>query len=349
MNAWKYDESPAIKSRARMRHVYHDLTRRLLRAYIRLVVHVNERWKFGVEDPFKKRNVRSHTFFFFLFIYLKNAQTHNNDIMDQGKINKLKACRLFCATPMYGGQCFGLYMKACLDLQMLCITYGIEVRFSFLFNESLITRGRNYLVDQFLSSGFTHLLFLDADISYNPQDVLDLIIRDFDLSGGPYAKKSISWKNVALAARNHPDLNCDELASVIGDFVFNVASGTTKITVNEPLEVMEIGTGFFMAKRVVFEKMIAAYPNMKFKPDFIGQKFEPDKYIYSFFDCSIDTVDSPTGGGTDRYLSEDYFMCQLWRKIGGKVYLMPWMRTQHIGTYAFTGNMQSIANLTGQL
>jgi hypothetical protein len=50
-----------------------------------------------------------------------------------------------------------------------------------------------------------------------------------------------------------------------------------------------------------------------------------------------------------RYLSEDYMFCQYWRKIGGKIWLCPWMKTQHVGTYAFTGNMQSIANHTGNL
>jgi hypothetical protein len=264
--------------------------------------------------------------------------------------NTLKTYKLFVATPMYGGMNHGLYMKSCLDLQMLLIQYGVEVRFSFIFNESLITRARNYLVDQFLSSGFTHMLFLDADIHFQPQDILDLLVRNKDVMGAPYPKKSINWKNVAHAARTHDTMEPSELENVIGDYVFNVVKGTTKIQVNEPLEVMEIGTGFMMIKRDVFEKMKEAYPKLKFKPDFIGQaEFDPSRYIHVFFDTMIDTVDSDTGGGSDRYLSEDYMFCQLWRKIGGKVYLCPWMRTQHIGTYAFTGNMPSIANYTGHL
>ena len=106
---------------------------------------------------------------------------------------------------------------------------------------------------------------------------------------------------MALTARQHPDLDPNELANVTGDFVFNVASGTTKIQVNEPLEVLDLGTGFMMIKRCVFEKMMVAYPTMRFRPDFIGQSdFNPNRFIHIFFDTMVDTKDSPTGGGTDR-------------------------------------------------
>ena len=71
--------------------------------------------------------------------------------------------------------------------------------------------------------------------------------------------------------------------------------------------------------------------------------------IHAYFDTVIDTKESIVGGGSDRYLSEDYMFCQMWRKMGGKIYLCPWMKTQHIGTYAFTGNMPAVAQYTGKL
>ena len=81
-----------------------------------------------------------------------------------------------------------------------------------------------------------------------------------------------------------------------------------------------------------------------------GQEhFDGKNYIHAFFDTIIDTKDSYTGGGTDRYLSEDYMFCQMWRKIGGKIWLCPWMKTHHIGTYAFTGDMGAVAKYTGKL
>jgi hypothetical protein len=268
----------------------------------------------------------------------------------QVKLDELRKNKLFIATPMYGGMAHGLYIKSCLDLQTTMNKYNIETKFSFLFNESLITRARNYLVDEFLRSGHTHLLFIDSDIHYNPQDVLALMALDKDVIGGPYPKKSINWGNVAQAARAHPNMEPKELEQLVGEYVFNVVKGTKQFTVTDPLEVMEIGTGFMMVKREVFVKMEKEYPMIRYKPDHVGQaNFDGSRYIHAYFDTVIDTKESIVGGGSDRYLSEDYMFCQMWRKMGGQIYLCPWMKTQHIGTYAFTGNMPAVAQHTGKL
>ena len=266
------------------------------------------------------------------------------------KVDDLKKYSVFVATPMYGGMAHGLYIKSCLDLQSLLRNYGVEVKFSFLFNESLITRARNYLVDEFLRSDCTHLLFIDSDIHYNPQDVVALLALDKDVAGAPYPKKSINWGSVAAAARNHPDMPPGELEGLVGEYVFNVVKGTQQFSVTDPLEVLEIGTGFMMVKREVFSKLAEAFPLIRYRPDHVGQaNFDGSRYIHAYYDTVIDSAESITGGGSDRYLSEDYMFCQMWRKIGGQIFLCPWMKTQHIGTYAFTGNMPAIAQYTGKL
>ena len=266
----------------------------------------------------------------------------------------LRKKKLFVATPCYGGQCLGLYAKACLDLQAICIQYGIECRFSFIFNESLITRARNYLVDEFLRSGCTHLLFIDADINFNPQDILALLALDRDIVGGPYPKKSINWQNIVNAIQKNSKIendtiklrdgfNASELDQITGDFVFNPVPGTTSFRVTEPVEVMEIGTGYMMVKREVFDKFKEAYPELNYKPDHIGQaNFDGSRYIHAFFDTVIDKE-------SHRYLSEDYMFCQWSRKIGIKIWLCPWMKTTHVGTYGFQGDLPAVAALSGNL
>lgn len=267
------------------------------------------------------------------------------------KAEDLRKAKLMVCTPCYGGMATGLFMKACLDLQGLCIKYGVEVKFSFLFNESLITRARNYLCDEFLRSGMTHLLFIDSDIHFDPQDVLALIALDKDVIGGPYTKKSLNWRGVWTASKNllkNPSFdeskwNPGELEGVAGDYVFNAVPGTKSFSVNEPLEVLEIGTGFMMIKRAVFDKFKEEYPHLNYKPDHLGQaNFDGSRYIHAYFDTVIDP-------DTHRYLSEDYMFCQYWRAIGGKVWLCPWMKLSHLGTYEFKGDMPKIAALSGSL
>ena len=273
-------------------------------------------------------------------------------------VEKLRENKLFVATPMYGGMNHGMYMKSCLDLQSICSQYGIEIRFSFIFNESLITRARNYLVDEFLrAEGFTHLLFIDADIHFDPRDVVACLALDKDVVGGPYPKKSIKWASVKEGVKKHPDIEPGDMEKLAGDFVFNPVPGTEKFSVAEPVEVLEIGTGFMMVKRHVFDKFREAYPEFSYRPDHVGQaNFDGQRYIHAYFDTVIDRKrkvvvngEEREFGGSDRYLSEDYMFCQWWRNIGGQIWLCPWMKTHHIGTYAFTGDMPAVANWVGNL
>src|SRR4051812_2306284 len=111
-------------------------------------------------------------------------------------VEELRKRSIFVATPMYGGQCAGPYVKSLLDLQALCYKFQINCVFYFLFNESLITRARNYLVDEFLRSKCTHLMFIDSDIDFNSMDVLALLACDKPIIGGAYPKKTIAWEKI---------------------------------------------------------------------------------------------------------------------------------------------------------
>ena len=265
------------------------------------------------------------------------------------KIEELRKKKIFVATPMYGGQCSGMYTKSSCDLATISTQYGMDIRFFYLFNESLITRARNYLVDEFLRSPYTHLMFIDSDIHFNPNDVLTLAALDKEIIGAPYPKKCIAWEKVRNAVdAGLADDDPVQLEEYTGDFVFNPASGTSEIKVSEPVEVLEIGTGFMLVRREVFEKFRDAYPQFSYKPDHNrSENFDGSRYIHAFFDTVIDS-DAFAGkgsGGSDRYLSEDYMFCQFTRKIGIKTWLCPWMKLGHVGSYVFNGTMPALGNL----
>ena len=248
------------------------------------------------------------------------AETNEFEIRIQ--IEQLQKCKLFVATPMYGGQCAGMYARSIADLAAACAKYGIQLQMYYLFNESLITRARNYCVDEFMRSGATHLMFIDSDIGFNPNDVLTLMglqteESDYDVIGGPYPKKCISWEKIKQAVdKGVADKDPQILDRFVGDYVFNPKGSQREIPIHKPVEVMELGTGFMMIRRRTFEKYAEAYPELSYKPDHVRTAhFDGTREIHAYFDCIIDPV-------SKRYLSEDYNFCYHLDKIGLKTWLV---------------------------
>lgn len=256
-----------------------------------------------------------------------------------------KQLKIMVATPMYGGMCTGNYSKSIADLAVTCARLGVGFQLYYLYNESLIQRARNYCVDEFLRSDCTHLMFIDADIGFNAQDVVALLIlqdreEKYDVIGGAYPKKCISWEKIKLAVdKGFADKDPNILDKFVGDYVFNPKNGAQSIRIDEPAEVLEIGTGFMMIRRSVFDRFKEAFPEYAYKPDHARtEHFKGDREIVAYFDCSIDPE-------TRRYLSEDYHFCQLIQKIGCKIWLCPWMQLTHTGTMIFGGSLADIASI----
>lgn len=275
----------------------------------------------------------------------ETTQPSNNGFQVKVPVEVLRQRKLFLATPMYGGQCAGMFARSVADLAALCTQYGVQLQLYFLFNESLITRARNYCCDEFMRSGATHLMFIDSDIGFNPQDVIALLaIQDeaspYDVIGGPYPKKCISWEKIKMAVdKGVADEDPNRLEKFVGDYVFNPKSGQTQIPIGQPVEVSEIGTGFMMIRRRTFEKYAEAFPELSYKPDHVRtEHFDGSREIIAYFDCIIDPV-------SKRYLSEDYMFCYNVQKMGGQVWFCPWMQLQHVGTYIFGGSLADLASI----
>jgi hypothetical protein len=263
---------------------------------------------------------------------------------------RLTGKKLMVATPMYGGQCLGSYTKSCLDLAMICMKIGVPITFKYIHNESLIQRARNYLTDEFYRSDSTHLLFIDADISFDARDALALLslcgVQEkgkpkYDIIGAPYPKKAIAWEKVMDAAKSGiADTNPMSLSKFVGDFAFNPTdSGEASFKLNEPLEVMETGTGFMCITKEAIETFRKKYPKQKYTPDHTRTaNFDGSRPIYAIFDCLIDPE-------SNRYLSEDYMFCQWSRKIGLHIWICPWMELGHTGTFTFGGSLVHHAQL----
>ncbi len=220
----------------------------------------------------------------------------------QVNIDFLKTTRVHLCMPCYGGMLtestFMSYIKWANAARQLGLDWTMET----MTNESLISRARNTLTAKFLhNKDSTHLMFVDADIGWEPWHLLVMLNRDVDVIGGLYPMKSLPVKwcvNGFEGAEEGPD-------------------GLQ--------EVSKTGTGFMLVKRGVFEKLNAHPATKPFMND-IGLPVELNPYMKTYFDTAV---------RENRYYSEDWTFCENWRDLGGKVWIDKRVLLRHTGTYTF--------------
>ena len=224
----------------------------------------------------------------------------------------LRTMRVHFCVPCYGGQLFEAFFISMLKFMAAANRLGLQFTVDTMVNESLIPRGRNSLVAKFLAfePKSTHLMFIDADIGFEPEEIIKLMLADKDVVGGLYPKKALPVQ-----------------------YVVNKVPNSTKE--GNLVEVANLGTGFMMIKREVIESIIRKKPELHYQ-DAIGLDPKFDPYKYALFDTLIDPV-------TKEYLSEDYYFCKLWRDMGGKIWADLTIKLDHSGYYKFAGDASQLA------
>lgn len=238
------------------------------------------------------------------------------------------------ATPCYGGLVHEPYLRGMTSLAGLASGSGLAVNMATVVNESLITRARNELVKYLTMTDCTHLFFIDADISFTPQDVFRLLLHDKDIVVGAYPLKKVRWDQIDTSIAKTPN----DVKRMATDYVINIKFAneeqerTGQVPVVDGLiEVHDAGTGFMCIKRHVIEKMIEAHPETHYKkePKHVIHDGD-DGQRWALFDTMIDE--------DNRYLSEDYTFCRRWQRLGGKIWLDPSVTLTHVGTHNFDGH-----------
>lgn len=250
---------------------------------------------------------------------------------------KTKKPKLFVATPMYGGMCTGFYTESCMGLTNAATYNNIELMFTYIVNESLIQRARNTLANIFIEdTDCTHMLFVDADIKFNPTDVMEMIKYDKDVSCAIYPKKEINWGSVSEAVKL--GVPTSELQNHTASMVINLIDYKEQEVVKygEPIKVQSAGTGFMIIKREVFESMKSKVSKYAKRNAKLYSTDEKD-YEWEYFACSIQDE-------TRILLSEDYHFCEKAREIGYDIYAFPWIKLAHFGTYLFEGHFKQVEN-----
>ena len=241
--------------------------------------------------------------------------------------------RLLIGTPAFGGMVHLSYMNSMLKLVSTFKDIGINFDIMNFGNESLITRGRNAIIARLLSDNFTHLLFIDADLDFKVEDVINLLLSKKELIGGIYTKKSINIKKFIKNLSSKKTKNYNDLLIKSSDYCFNpILDENNKIKYEKELILCKnIPTGFMMIQKTLIESMVLKYNDLKYINNLNGYSSICDaEMFYNFFDVKI--ID-------DIYLSEDYYFCYLVSKMGVNIYCDPDISLGHTGSFCYRGNL----------
>lgn len=215
-----------------------------------------------------------------------------------------KPIELHLGLPNFGGMLHAPFVRSLLNCQQ-----NGKPRFAnmtFIDGDSLVNRARNNCVEAFLAGPHTHLVFIDTDIEFQPEDVDKIAghLKDgHDIVCGLYPKKQdkLEWVINALES-----VEIDELEDPL-------------------IEIKYAGTGFLAISRHVFHMMAATVcKDLWYWTDGgMGNR----RQQFDYFPVGTREYEN----GNRRFLSEDWFFCELAREAGFKIMCDTSIRTKHVG------------------
>lgn len=255
---------------------------------------------------------------------------------------------LYILTPCYGGVCYTSYTRSIMNTVEKLKQYNIDVHVEFCNSDSLVSRARNNLIAKAMSNPkTTHIMFIDADITWNPDDIIKLLISNKDLCGGVYPLKKYNWDRLIESKSGEKDTEVlskwiekkdrSIFKNMISDkeyiqhqmLSYNLNYVENKVVIKDNMtEVRHIATGFMMMKRSVIHRMANGFPYTKYTDDIGFLNGDENEFAYALFDCGVEN---------NHYLSEDWMFCERWRKLGGSIYVDVTINLIHTGTEQYNG------------
>ncbi len=239
-----------------------------------------------------------------------------------------RAPQIVLATPCFGGLVHHGYMLSVCRLLAAAPRHGLRIELALLAGDALITRSRAVLAARVLDSAeATHLLFVDADIAFAPEQLLRLLHFDRDVAAAFYPLKATDWEALPRRAVAGEPLRTAGLT-----YVGTLLNEGKRRTVDGFATASYAGTGFMLVKREALLRMVAAYPELRFnRVHATAGRLPASDNLFALFDCLIDP-------DTGAYLSEDYAFCRRWRACGGDIWLDLESRLTHTGADDFCGD-----------
>jgi len=271
--------------------------------------------------------------------------------------NKVK---VYILTPVYSSTVYVDYMTSLIQTISLFRDLNIPLQVEYCKNDSLVTRGRNNLVARAMNDPeMTHVMFIDADISWTPESVIKLLLSEKDVVCGIYPLKHYHLNRLLtdpmnpynsnvvktwLDKKNNSQLRefiTDEQAIQYNLLRYNVNFISNELTINNNIaEIRHAPTGFIMIRRTVFEKLFRSYPGLQYVDDVGFAREGEERYSFNIFDTAVEMMPD----GKNHLLSEDFLFCERYRKINPekhKVYCDVSINLGHSGTNTYHGSFIS--------
>ena len=236
--------------------------------------------------------------------------------------------KLFIPLICYNHSCNTNYMLSLIKLLFFLNKNGIECSIYPITFDSLISRARNAAIAQFMTEeDNTHILFIDADIEFNPEDVLKLINANKPVVSAGYPQKWLSVDKIKrIFSREIIPQNPLELCTIQSVHLYKEQE------ISELMRASYCTTGFLLIKREVISQMMLMYPDRKYINDIDGYFMSNPDYFYNLFTVEINK-------DTKRYESEDYGFSRLWGEIDGEIYILTNISLKHFGLFGYSGNI----------
>ena len=217
----------------------------------------------------------------------------------------LSGVSLMLATPCGSGRYERLYVRSLIATLNVLKEYGATVNWSEMPYCADISLARNKLFGAFYRSKLTHLLMIDDDMGWQPQDIVRMLQlkRDFVAAAGPRKVFPPSF------AVNNSDNDGNSLPIYV--------EAETSV-----IPVTEVGMAFTLLSRECALRMRAAYSAE------LGFRSADGREELGVFNPIV--VDR-------RYFSEDFAFCWRWRKVGGHVHILSDVTLDHVGSHTWRG------------
>jgi hypothetical protein len=233
--------------------------------------------------------------------------------------------KILIATPAFGEVFYTPYVHSMFRLHRALTPKNWRLSFASIAYSDII-EARNFLLTQwFDKTDCSHLLFVDADMGFEAELVLDMLALKKPLVGTIYTRRQIDLGRLAKLAAGGE--RSDNAIARAHDFIVRPMRSRPVRRINGFIEVEGCGAGLLLIQRACIAAMLKKMPDIS---DTQAPKTAPIAKTLSRLIRAFDPI--ITNGGR---LSEDFSFCHRWRSCSGEIWARADKTVTHIGLHRF--------------